>query len=129
MRARPCPPRTGRPGAPGTAPAPRRASDKAAGPRSSASASAISLTTDVAYARQILPFLGRYAKYSAAPAPRHTKGISMKISFSTLELPQRGVVVVGVMEDRELTPSGRLLDERLEGVIRRAIDASRFRGK
>ena len=53
----------------------------------------------------------------------------MNISFSTLKLPQRGVVVVGVMEDRELTPSARLMDERLEGVIRRAIDASRFRGK
>src|SRR5512144_1403303 len=53
----------------------------------------------------------------------------MKISFSTLELPQRGVLVVGVMEDRELTPSARQIDERLEGAIRRAIDASRFRGK
>jgi leucyl aminopeptidase len=53
----------------------------------------------------------------------------MKVSFSALDLPQQGVVVVGVMEDRELSPSARRLDARLDGAITRAISASRFRGK
>jgi leucyl aminopeptidase len=53
----------------------------------------------------------------------------MKVSFSALELPRQGVVVVGVLEDRELTPSARQLDEQLDGAIWRAIGASRFRGK
>jgi leucyl aminopeptidase len=53
----------------------------------------------------------------------------MKVTFSALDLPQQGVVVVGVLEDRQLTPSARQVDERLEGAISRAIGASRFRGK
>ena len=53
----------------------------------------------------------------------------MKVSFSALDLPQQGVVVVGVLEDRELSPSARRLDEQLEGAITRAMGASRFRGK
>ena len=53
----------------------------------------------------------------------------MKVGFSALELPDQGVVVVGGLEDRELTPSARRLDERLDGAIWRAIGASRFRGK
>ncbi|HEX2512842.1 MAG TPA: M17 family peptidase N-terminal domain-containing protein, partial [Xanthobacteraceae bacterium] len=53
----------------------------------------------------------------------------MKVSFSALDLPQQGVVVVGVLEDRELSPSARRLDTRLEGAITRAMGASRFRGK
>jgi len=53
----------------------------------------------------------------------------MKVSFSALEVPHTGVVAVGVLEDRELTPSASRLDEHLGGAIRRAIDASRFRGR
>ena len=53
----------------------------------------------------------------------------MKVSFSPMEVPQTGVVVVGVLEDRELTPSALRLDGQLGGAIRRAIEASRFRGK
>lgn len=53
----------------------------------------------------------------------------MKVSLSALDLPQQGVVVVGVLEDRELASSARRLDERLDGAIGRAIGASRFRGK
>jgi leucyl aminopeptidase len=53
----------------------------------------------------------------------------MKITFSAPKLPEQGVVVAGVLEERELTRSARRLDEQLEGAIHRAIDASRFRGK
>jgi leucyl aminopeptidase len=53
----------------------------------------------------------------------------MDIRFVTQDLPQDGVVVVGVQEERELTTSGRLLDVELEGALARAMQASRFRGK
>jgi leucyl aminopeptidase len=53
----------------------------------------------------------------------------MKISFSTLESPTTGVVVVGVSEDRVPSASAESLDSALGGVLRRAMEASRFRGK
>ncbi|MBK8176034.1 MAG: leucyl aminopeptidase [Rhodospirillales bacterium] len=53
----------------------------------------------------------------------------MKVAFSAIELPENGVVVVAVLADRQLSPSAQRLDERLGGGLRRAIDASRFKGK
>jgi len=52
----------------------------------------------------------------------------MKISFSAPTLPEKGVLVVGILEDRTLTPSARQLDERMKGGITRAMAASRFKG-
>ncbi len=53
----------------------------------------------------------------------------MKISFSRLELPATGVVVVGVNEDRVPSSSAESLNAALGGLVRRAMEASRFRGK
>ncbi len=53
----------------------------------------------------------------------------MKIVFSPPALPATGVLVVGVMQDRKLTPSARQLDKQMKGGLGRAIRGSRFKGK
>jgi leucyl aminopeptidase len=54
----------------------------------------------------------------------------MKISFAEFEPPHAGAVVVGVWEERALTPPARHLDEASGGSVSRAIAASpRFHGK
>ena len=53
----------------------------------------------------------------------------MKISFSALDLPDKGVLVVGVLEDRKLTPTAGRLNDKMQGGINRAMGASRFKGK
>jgi leucyl aminopeptidase len=53
----------------------------------------------------------------------------MKIVFSAPALPDTGILVVTVLENRKLSPSARHLDERLEGGLTRAMKASRFLGK
>ena len=53
----------------------------------------------------------------------------MKISFSKIEAPSGGAVVVGVYEDRKLTPTAAQLDKQTRGAIERALAASRFKGK
>jgi leucyl aminopeptidase len=53
----------------------------------------------------------------------------MKVSFAKSEMPGSGAVVVGVLEDRKLTPSAAQLDKQSKGAIGRAIHASRFKGK
>jgi leucyl aminopeptidase len=53
----------------------------------------------------------------------------MKIAFSAPALPEKGVLVVGVLEDRKLTASAKKLDQRMKGGVVRAMAASRFRGK
>jgi leucyl aminopeptidase len=53
----------------------------------------------------------------------------MKISFSKIELPSSGAIVVGVYEDRKLTPTAAQLDKQTKGAIERALAASRFKGK
>ncbi|MGH6927232.1 MAG: M17 family peptidase N-terminal domain-containing protein, partial [Dongiaceae bacterium] len=52
----------------------------------------------------------------------------MKISFSKIELPSSGAIVVGVYEDRKLTPTAAQLDKQTKGAIERALGASRFKG-
>ena len=53
----------------------------------------------------------------------------MKIAFSAPALPEHGVLVVGVLENRKLTASAKKLDERMKGGVVRAMAASRFRGR
>ena len=52
----------------------------------------------------------------------------MKIVFSKPDLPATGVLVVGVMKNRKLTPSARAMDRKMKGGLRRAIGGSRFKG-
>ncbi len=52
----------------------------------------------------------------------------MKITFARPGLPETGTVVVGVLPDRKLTASARLLDRKMKGGLVRAIKASRFKG-
>lgn len=52
----------------------------------------------------------------------------MKTSFAKTELPQTGVIVVGVYARRELSPTGVKLDKLLDRGITRAMRASRFMG-
>lgn len=53
----------------------------------------------------------------------------MKFTFTAPKLPEAGVFVVGVLDDRKLTPSAQALDDRMKGGLVRAIKASWFRGK
>jgi len=54
----------------------------------------------------------------------------MKISFAEPALPRSGAIVVGVWDERVLTPAARRLDEATDGAIARAITAApRFHGK
>lgn len=52
----------------------------------------------------------------------------MKISFANPTLPEKGIVVVGVLEGRKLTESASALDKKMSGGLVRAIKASRFKG-
>ncbi|MGB0682402.1 MAG: leucyl aminopeptidase [Magnetovibrionaceae bacterium] len=53
----------------------------------------------------------------------------MKIAFAKPDLPAGGVVVVGVLEDNQLSPSAATLDEATAGALTRAMGASAFKGK
>jgi leucyl aminopeptidase len=53
----------------------------------------------------------------------------MKISFAKAALPTEGALAVGILEDRTLTPTAALIDEKAGGLISRALAASRFEGK
>jgi leucyl aminopeptidase len=53
----------------------------------------------------------------------------MKITFSKPGLPATGVLVVGVLANRKLTPSARELDKKTNGGLMRAMRASTFKGK
>lgn len=53
----------------------------------------------------------------------------MKLGFTAPELPETGVIVVGVLDDRQLSASARALDDKLGGALVRAMEASRFKGK
>jgi len=53
----------------------------------------------------------------------------MKITFAKSQLPKNDSAVVGVLEDRVLSPSARALDEQTGGALTRALEASRFTGK
>ncbi len=53
----------------------------------------------------------------------------MKITFSQIKTPSRGVIAVPVTEDRALGPTARALDEETGGALTRALSAGRFKGK
>ncbi|MFO1145626.1 MAG: leucyl aminopeptidase [Rhodospirillales bacterium] len=53
----------------------------------------------------------------------------MKVTFSALEIPATGVVVVAVTEDQVFSSSAEKLDAALGGTLRRAVAAGRFHGK
>ncbi len=53
----------------------------------------------------------------------------MKIDFAGIAVPNQGTIVVAVLEERVLGPTGRLLDGRTGGALSRAIATGRFKGK
>jgi leucyl aminopeptidase len=53
----------------------------------------------------------------------------MKIAFLKPEPPSSGAFVVGVLEDRKLTPAAAALDKKTGGVVTRAMASTRFKGK
>ena len=53
----------------------------------------------------------------------------MKISFAELGAPKAGTVVVGVGEDRALTPIAAALDKETGGALSLAMASGRFTGK
>jgi leucyl aminopeptidase len=53
----------------------------------------------------------------------------MKFVFAKPEAGAGGAIVVGIFEDRRLSPVAAALDRRSDGVITRALAASRFKGK
>jgi leucyl aminopeptidase len=53
----------------------------------------------------------------------------MKFSFAEVAVPDSGTIVVGVGEERHLTPAAAALDRDAGGALTRAMAASRFDGK
>ena len=53
----------------------------------------------------------------------------MKIAFAEPTSSKSGTIVVGVLEDRKLAPTGIALDRESGGALKRAMAASRFRGR
>ncbi len=52
----------------------------------------------------------------------------MKIVFSRPGLPETGVIALGVLDGRRLTPTAGLLDKKLNGGLKRAVKAGTFKG-
>jgi len=52
----------------------------------------------------------------------------MNIAFSAPSIPATGAYVVGVLDNRKLTPSAKQLDHKMRGRLMQAIKASRFKG-
>jgi len=52
----------------------------------------------------------------------------MKIAFAQPAMPKLGTLVVGVAENRALTPFAKQVDEATGGGVRRAMEVSRFNG-
>ena len=52
----------------------------------------------------------------------------MKITFANLELPQKGVLVVGVLDGRKLCSSADSINKKIGGGLVRAMKASQFTG-
>jgi leucyl aminopeptidase len=53
----------------------------------------------------------------------------MKIDFVEYAIPRGGVVVAGVLDDKQLTPGAAELDRRTGGAIARALKNGRFQGR
>ena len=53
----------------------------------------------------------------------------MKIAFGKLGFPKKGAIVLGVMDDRKLSPMGEEADKASGGLLTSSMKASRFTGK
>jgi len=53
----------------------------------------------------------------------------MKIAFAAPSQPKSGTIVVGVLENRKLSPTGAVLDKQSGGALTRAMSSSRFSGR
>src|SRR5579875_1644245 len=53
----------------------------------------------------------------------------MDIAFAEPTQPKSGTIVVGVLEDRKLSPTAAALDKASGGALTRAMGASRFTGR
>ena len=53
----------------------------------------------------------------------------MKTVFDNIALPRKGVLVVGVFADGELTTTARMVDQKTGGTVTRALKSGRFTGK
>ncbi len=53
----------------------------------------------------------------------------MKVAFAEPALPKSGMLVALCLEDRQLSPTARAVDEASGGLVGRAMAASRFQGK
>ena len=53
----------------------------------------------------------------------------MKIAFAKPEQPTTGTYIVGVLDDRKLTPAAAALDKKTGGLVTRAMGSSRFKGR
>ncbi len=52
----------------------------------------------------------------------------MRITFAKPALPKTGALVVGVLDNRKLTPTAAGIDKRMRGALKRAMTSSRFKG-
>ncbi len=53
----------------------------------------------------------------------------MKIAIADISMPKAGVLVVGVLAEKGLTPSARAADKACGGLVRRALRSGRFTGE
>ncbi|MFN8723007.1 MAG: M17 family peptidase N-terminal domain-containing protein, partial [Rhodospirillales bacterium] len=53
----------------------------------------------------------------------------MKVAFAEPALPKSGTLVALCLEDRQLSPTARSVDEASGGLVGRAMASSRFQGK
>jgi leucyl aminopeptidase len=53
----------------------------------------------------------------------------MKIAFTKPEQPTTGTYIVGILDDRKLTPAAAALDKKTGGLVTRAMGSSRFKGR
>jgi leucyl aminopeptidase len=53
----------------------------------------------------------------------------MKIAFAEPSLPKSGSLVVGVLDERKLTPAAQRIDKETGGMVMRALETSRFKGR
>ncbi len=53
----------------------------------------------------------------------------MKIDFQEFVIPKNGVVISGVLDDKQLTPATTELDRRTGGAISRALKTAKFKGR
>ncbi len=55
--------------------------------------------------------------------------MKMKIGFAKHDLPRKGALVIGILEDRTMGAAAADIDHRTGGALTRAMAASRFTGK